>query len=249
MLHSKIFCGSIQHRRFIPIIHKFKYPICMLYINLAETNYIFKNSKLWSYNKSNLASIQEKDYCFYPNLSLTDGIRKFLNENSSNPPAGDIHLLTQPRMFGLSFNPLSIYYCFHKGESTIPACAILQVQNTPWNNKHAYIIPFNDLQHHDFNKTFHVSPLLPMDMQYSICMNNPSNKLTCFIKSTKSKQKAFDATLNLSATSWSNKNLNKILYKYALQTHRVYARIYRQAFMLWIKGAKFYSYPDKGNLQ
>ena len=49
-----------------------------------------------------------------------------------------MRLLTHLRYLGYIFNPISVYYCYGKGDDT-PRCYVLEVSNTPWNERVCYV--------------------------------------------------------------------------------------------------------------
>ena len=55
-------------------------------------------------------------------------------------PDGPIAMLTQLRTWGWLFNPITIYYCFDRTGTTV-ARAVVEVTNTPWHERAAYVLP------------------------------------------------------------------------------------------------------------
>jgi hypothetical protein len=79
-----------------------------------------------------------------------------------------VHLLTQPRCWGLSFNPVSFYFC-HDRDGQL-AAILLEVRNTPWRERFHYVLPVQPGLPRQFcvAKAFHVSPFMPLDMEYRL---------------------------------------------------------------------------------
>ena len=61
-----IYRGFVSHCRFYPKIHKFKYRIFSLLINLEELKNLEKNTTFFSINKFNLFSFYFKDHTEKP---------------------------------------------------------------------------------------------------------------------------------------------------------------------------------------
>ena len=61
-----IYKGFVSHYRFYPKIHKFKYRIFSLLINLEEIKNLEKNTTFFSINKFNLFSFYFKDHTEKP---------------------------------------------------------------------------------------------------------------------------------------------------------------------------------------
>ena len=90
-------------------------------------------------------------------------MRAHLNVDVSGP----VKLLTNPHCFGMGFNPLSVYF-LHQADGS-PGALIYEVSNTPWNEIHRYVIPYDQVasgQEYWFDKTFHVSPFNPITQRY-----------------------------------------------------------------------------------
>lgn len=251
---NAIYRGWVQHRRLEPFFHKFRYPIFYLLIDLDQLENIFSEAKFWSYNKYNIANINNNDHDWHDNINPKQSVHNILKSNMTNPPLGKVYILTHPQIAGVCFNPISIYYCYSKDDNSQPSVVLLKVNNTPWNQTHTYLIPWNNKKLNCyFDKDFHVSPFMPMDMKYHIQATSPKNRLKIHIanynknnvKQMQNKEfKAFDASLVLKRYDWDSKSLSKLLYQYPLSSYMIYWRIYKQAAVLWFKGAKFYSNPS-----
>ena len=65
-------------------------------------------------------------------------------------------------------NPVSFYYCFDVETNRRVETVVAEVNNTPWGERHCYVLDpdqFDD-ERRTLSKEFHVSPFLPMDMEY-----------------------------------------------------------------------------------
>ena len=94
------------------------------------------------------------------------------SERTGARPAGPIRLLTHLRYFGYSFNPVSFYYVFDATDTRVETI-VAEITNTPWKERHAYVLPVAGAARaggrawrFSFEKQFHVSPFMPMDMRY-----------------------------------------------------------------------------------
>ncbi len=82
-------------------------------------------------------------------------------------------MLTNMRYFGHCFNPVTFYYCFEKDSDKLEAM-VSHITNTPWSEDFAYVHEFEKALSNckqnsasfNFKKEFHVSPFMPMDIQY-----------------------------------------------------------------------------------
>ncbi|MDG2090478.1 MAG: DUF1365 domain-containing protein [Gammaproteobacteria bacterium] len=242
--NSAIYDGVVSHCRLQPIEHSFHYKVYMMFIDLAEAESLFKKSWFWSFKKWNLACFIRKDYLGDENISLDESVRNKVELETGKRPSGRICVLTNFRYFGYINNPITCYYCYNNEDQL--EYLVAEVTNTPWGERHAYVIPCDNDQGYingSFTKEHHVSPFMPMQMEYSWRSNSPKERLNILIDTFHQDKKYFTASLMLNRKKASPANLTKVMVAYPLITIKVLAGIYWQAFLLWIKKVPFYSNP------
>jgi uncharacterized protein len=246
--HSAIYSGRLRHRRFIPKSHEFSYSISLFYLDLAELPYLFDKNIFASENRPNLAWFNRKDYFGDPGVSLDKAVRNFVTTEKGYCPQGPIRLLTQLRLFGFCFNPVSFYFIFEENQKN-PAMILVEVNNTPWNQRHAYVLECDSQGKvkTDFNKEFHVSPFNPLMMSYHWVSTAPSEQLVIHMEnhqaSATGDSKHMDATMTLQRKVWSSSAVNHIIGLQPWAAIKVPLAIYWQAIKLFIKRVPFYSNP------
>lgn len=251
--HSCIYEGIVRHRRYAPVLHDFEMPLFMMYLDLDELPGLFRGT--WSSRRPALGWFRRRDYL--ANASgdrtgdLAEAARSRVHQALGFRPDGPIRLLTHLRYFGTIFNPVSFYYCFDAAGTRVRAI-VAEITNTPWKQRHAYVLdgaafPPKRSQRFRFDKVFHVSPLMPMDLGYdwgfSIPVERTGSKLGVNMVLNRGSERVFDATLALTRTEISRASLRSILVRYPFMTARVVARIHVEAFKTWRKGAGFHPNP------
>ena len=218
----------------------------MLYLDLDELPTIFERFWFWSKEKKNIASFFAKDYFSDSKGCIASAIRCEVEKQCQVKPKGCIRMLTHLRYFGHCFNPVTFYYCFDKSGTKVDFI-VAEINNTPWNQRYRYVLDNrkNKTSQVDtaFSKLFHVSPFLPLDMNYRWRFSAPEEKLSVFMQNFKDNEKVFDATLVLNAEPITSTSLAKALIKFPLMTWQVSFGIYWQALRLWLKKIPFYSNP------
>ena len=246
-MKSRIYEGILRHRRLTPRAHEFQYRVFMPYICLQELPGLFSSSKLWSADKPALAQFRRRDFLGDPKIPLETAVRQRIEEETGALHQGPIYLLANLRYFGHIMNPIACYYCFNEDESQLEY-VVAEVNNTPWNQRHSYVLPGPGSQRWlrtAFDKQFHVSPFNPMDMRYHWRSSTPDHRLVLHMENTQAGDKVFDATLSLSARPFSAAILNKILIRYPLMTVKVGLAIYWQALRLYLKGVPVHNHPGQ----
>ena len=123
---------------------------------------------------------------------------------------------------------------------------VLEVTNTPWGERHHYVLDGNqpEMSAHQA-KVLHVSPFLPMAMEYRITWTPPRENLLLRIEVARSGTVEFEADLSLQRCELGQRRAATILVQYPMMTLRVSISIYRQAFRLLRKGVPLYHHPPR----
>ena len=162
---------------------------------------------------------------------------------TSNCP---VRVLSNLRYYGFQMNPVSFYFCYDETGNNVEFF-IAEVSNTPWGERHCYVFSWPDGEQGRISlkngKGFHVSPFLPMDMEYRWQVTKPAERLIIKIENYRFDQLAFDATLSMKKIPLTTWTMNSRLMTYPSMTGKVFAGIYWQALKLWWKGATFYPHP------
>ncbi len=233
-----------------PVEREFRYRLFMMFLDLDELPRLFDRYWLWSAERPSPARFRRSDHLGDRRKPLKEAVCDLVERETGRRPAGPVRLLTHLRYFGYGFNPVSFYYCFDaRGEEVEHIVA--EVNNTPWNEQHCYVLNARQnvgtLRHKRFvfAKRFHVSPFMDMDMGYDWRFTFPGEKLAVHMENRKDGQKLFDATLRLERRALSGPALARVLTVYPLMTLKVIATIYYQALCLWLARAPFFAHPDK----
>ena len=251
-MKSCIYTGQVRHRRFSPTRNEFRYSLFMMYVDLAELPGLFNRRWFWSGNKFSLAWFRREDHVGKPGVRLDESIRQLVQRETGERPRGPIRLLTHFRYFGYCFNPVSFYYCFDESDSKLETI-VAEVSNTPWNEKHCYVLSEKrnegngSNKRYRFDKAFHVSPFMQMDHSYDWRFLKPGDNLNVHMENHhrdgNGNEKIFDATMTMKRIPISSANLAKTLVRFPFMTGKVIAGIYLQALKLWLKNTPFYSHP------
>jgi len=244
-----IYTGTVRHRRYTPFESEFSYPVFMLYLDINDLENVINKSIFWNINKPAVVSFNRKDFHGPEEVDLDTAVRNTVENKVGSRPEGKIRMLAHLRYFGYCFNPVTFYYCFNRNDDSVDYI-LAEVTNTPWKERHAYVL--SSSQESDkseirlsMEKELHVSPFWGMDHMYDWVFSSPKDKLNVFMKNFKDGKHVFDASLSMDRTEMTKRNLLKSVFRFPFMTIKVVFWIHFQAFILWLRGATFYTHPSK----
>jgi DUF1365 family protein len=245
---SCLFIGEVEHRRFVPVKHEFRYKVCYYYLDLDEIDGIFRFPFLLSKNSPGILSWWRKDYIHPVDKPIREVVTASIKKETGEDFTGPIRMLTNISYFGHCFNPVSFYYCFDPNENL--KFIVSEVTNTPWKQRNIEVYPFRGdsktLQQHP--KSFHVSPFMQMEIDYTFVLTKPGQKIHILMQNrpTGGQEIIFDSTLDLRRKELSKRNILAHFLRFPLMTVTTVVGIYWQALLLYfIRKTPFYDHPEK----
>jgi uncharacterized protein len=241
-MQSSIYRGWLRHRRFAPRAHAFRYRLFMVYLDLAELEQAVPRTGLWPL----VVRFERRDHLGKEKESLDTAVRDLVQEQTGTRPSGPIRLLTHLRYFGYCFNPVSFYYCYDAAGERVETI-VAEVNNTPWGEQHCYVLD-KSLRHRT-GKAMHVSPFMPMDVEYEWRFTAPGTHLAVHMGLEREARKVFDATLRLERRPMSKAALAGALARFPFMTLQVIFAIHWQALRLWLKRVPVHTHPAKARYE
>lgn len=249
-MNSCIYQGQAIHARYHPVANGFNFKLFMMYLDLEELDEVFQGRWFWSTKHFNLAYLRRKDHFGDPTISLDQSVRNLVAKETGSPCQGPIRMLTHLRYLGYCFNPATLYYCYDQGGKELEAI-VVEIHNTPWGEVFCYVLDQKMEERegttriYSFDKDFHVSPFMDMNISYTWKFGEPGKELQVLMMDFHDEEKLFEAKLILNRRDLNPKNLAAVLTCHPLMTFKVTAGIYWQALRLWQKGCPFYTHPTK----
>jgi uncharacterized protein len=201
---------------------------------------------LFSRNRANLTSVRDRDHGGAPGKGRgLDWVHEVLaNHDLARPD--QIRLLTQPRVLGHVFNPVS-FWLGQDNDGTL-RWVIAEVSNT-FGDRHSYLCHHVDLRpirpedRLTAQKIFHVSPFQPVEGDYVFRFDIGADKIGIWIDYvTQSGGVLATLTGHLKPlTSWG---ILGACLRRPLGSRRVLALIHWQALKLYMKGAGYRTRPE-----
>lgn len=239
-LISGLWQGAVRHRRFAPRAHAFSYSLFMLGLDLDELPGLQLGPWL-GVERAGLLSFRRADYLRGTTGSLKQAVWDKVGALGGEEGSDRVLLLGNVRCLGFYFSPVNFYFCYQGSDARY---LLAEVSNTPWNERHYYLLDLAALVPHD--KDFHVSPFMALAMRYHWRIRPPREETLIHIEShpQSGDPKLFDATLALARSPLSRHGLCALLLRWPWMTLRVLLGIYWQALRLFIKRTPLFTHPE-----
>lgn len=241
---------KVYHQRLLPHKHVLNHDIFYYMIDLDDLK-DFDNYACSSYNRFNIWSLYSKDYGFDG-----DGLnpQRFQDiKTHYHIPDGKICLITIPRFFGHSFNPVSFFLFYNIDQKLV---AVLSEVHNTFGERHCYICQHQDhrpIEKDDTlqaTKIFHVSPFFPVSGYYEFKFDIASEKIAIKIDYFNEKgEKLLVTGINaLSEKLKKNKPIS-LAIRFPFIGIKIILLIHYHAALLWLKKTQFFKKPPPPSQQ
>jgi DUF1365 family protein len=237
MIAPGLYIGAVMHRRLKAPPHRFAYSGFWLALDLDA----FPRLRLLSRDRRNLFSLDARDHA---DGKPGDLRAKVAAKAEGIDVSGRMILLTTPRLFGFTFNPLSAYFCHDAGGR--PSAMAWEVSNT-FGARHTYVIAIDDVAdgvvRQSCAKLMHVSPFLDMGLTYQFRVEVLGEALKIGIVDRGPDGAVLAAAVTATRRELTDAALLRLALAAPWATLKVMAAIHWEALKLFLKGAKFRSAP------
>ena len=234
MIRSCLYECTVMHRRILPKKHEFVYRIFLFFLDLDELGELEDSVPVFSSDKPNLYSLRSEDYFQFQSGSIRENLLIYLKSEQFETEPASVRLLTLPRLFGYTFNPISIFFCYDS--SGEPLVSVVQVGNT-FGELKPYLVPLEAGQFRvRVPKHFYVSPFSDLDLAFDFRLDPPGERLRVLIDDYSGETKTLVSSLTGKHLALTLGNLLLLTAKYPLVTLKIIALIHWEAFRLWLKG-------------
>jgi DUF1365 family protein len=242
-LASGLYPGVVTHTRLKPRRHALRYRIFMLLLDLDEAAALDRRLKLFSLRRFNLAGFDPRRHGDGSATPLKQQVEAQLAA-AGIAHGGPVRMLAMPRILGMGFNPLTVYYC-HRADGALGA--ILYEVNNTFGERHSYLIPAQDtpLVRQACDKDFYVSPFMDMDLSYSFRLRPPGDRVQVLVDVDDAEGRVLSAGFVGERRELGDRALLKAWLGHPWMTLGVLAAIHWEALFIWLKGEKVRTRPPK----
>ncbi|MCP5298128.1 MAG: DUF1365 domain-containing protein [Chromatiaceae bacterium] len=238
-----IYACKVMHRRFGDFDYRFRYRTFSVLLDIDRLQEVDRISRWFSVDRFNLLSFHRADHLPRGQSDLRGWLTKALAPFGVDVGAMRVRLLCMPRVLGLGFDPLSVWYC--EGPQGNLLAAVCEVHNT-FSERHCYVLlgdgsaPLRS----GHAKQFHVSPFMPLDGAYRFVLQPPRQQLGVLIHYAQNNQPRLVASQRGRRLAFSSTNLLRQCVRVPVQTLKVVAGIHWHALLIWWRGARLHRKPE-----
>jgi DUF1365 family protein len=242
---AALYSSLVMHQRMFTVAYRFRYRVFSVLLDIDRLDEIAQSTWLFSRNRFNLFGFHDRDHLDGGHTDLRAWAEQVLAPYGIEGRLLRIRLLCFPRILGMVFNPLSLWYC--ETPEGLPVAVIAEVRNT-FGERHCYLLqpapghtgwPLRD----DHAKEFHVSPFIDMQGRYAFRLSQPDERLAVMIREYSADRLMLVASQTGRRKPFTSWGLLREALRVPFQTLKVISAIHWQALKIWLRGAKFHSKP------
>ncbi len=240
--NSAIYIGSVVHTRLRPVRHRLRYRMMTLLLDLDDLPKLDETVGIFSVDRFNLFGFYGCDHLAGDDTPLRLQVERELGRAGISLDGGAIRLLCMPRVLGMVFNPLSVFFCHGPDEGL--RAVIYEVTNT-FGERHSYLIPAegSGVQRQHCEKRLYVSPFMEMAMQYHFRVAPPAERAVVAIEAHDGAGLMLSACFAGRRQELTSQNLLRLFLRYPLLALQVLGGIHWEALKLWRKGMRLQPRP------
>lgn len=245
----KLFEGWVSHSRSKPTKHTFRYRMFQIWVDVNQLSALDQLSRWWSSSGFNLVQFKRENY-LPSEKSLYQEVCDTIQQRTGNEFTGEAYLIANLSYWGICFNPVVFIACYEGDELRY---LVSEVHNTPWNERFIYLHDTqanhgkpdaNGFHVANFDKQFHVSPFMPMDLQYRWKYQIDETRFFINMVLSQKDESIFNVTMQLNSEPLTRSRANLLPFRFPLICIKVVVAIYWQALRLWVKRVPLFSHPE-----
>jgi DUF1365 family protein len=257
---SGLYRGTVMHHRLAPKRNLFTYPVFVFVLDLDELPALDRRLRLFRHNRFSLYSLRDGDY--FPghdggpggrgDRPVKEKVIALLRERGYAEPIDRVMMITQPRVLGHVFNPVTFYYCYRDGREV---AHVAEITNT-FRQRHSYAffggVPDENTGGQEkgvaylAEKVFYVSPFLDMDLSYSFRFAPLGASLAVHVDDFEAGKPVLKTWIRGTHAPLSDRALLAAFLRLPFMSAWILAWIHWQALKLWLRGIPLVFRPADG---
>lgn len=214
--------ARITHTRNAPVTHR-----------VAATSYLWLVDTATPPAPSLLGAIRPEDHFGGRAATIREAVDAFAAAQGERAGPGErVLMLTNARVLGHVFNPLTTYFCV-TAQGRV-RWVILEIHNT-YGQRHAHLLPLDDRGRAEVDKEFYVSPFFAVAGHYRVTAALEPGRVAVTVALHQDGARVFSAALIGTRAPATRAALLRAAVRTPLVTHQVSARIRLHGIVLWLR--------------
>lgn len=245
MLKNALLPFKVVHSRLTPKRYSFTHHFFWFKLNLDKPEKL----PLLSFNKFNFYSFYDSDHIKFGHEKARDNYIEFAQKSGLKTPIKSVTVYTQLRTLGYVFNPVSFVSLIDEEDKQH---AIIEIGNT-FNEQKPYFVHNDHFDGNSFEyettKYFYISPFIEHDNKMLFKFMSKEGRVTISIDDFKDKERVLYVHFDGQEIELTAKNLFLQTIKNPFVTIQFIVFIHLHAFILWMKGIKYFKKDEFMSLQ
>ena len=243
LIGSSVVKVRVCHARRVPVKNRFAYEMDYLLLDEAALG-ATPGPKLFSYGRTNVVSLHPSDHGITDRNGI-EGVRRLAKE-AGVEGADRVLLLTHPRYWGFTFNPVSFWFLVSRAGRL--RAVLAEVHNT-FGERHGYLCMMESGADIGPDRTtvsakrFHVSPFFDIEGQDRFRFRLEEDRVAVRIVYDDGAGGGLTTSIAGDRRPFTDRELARALLRRPFGAARALALIHYQALRLYCKGARYRKRP------
>ncbi|MDX3457307.1 DUF1365 domain-containing protein [Streptomyces sp. ME02-8801-2C] len=224
-MSAALYTGRLTHTRRTPLRRVFHHRLYLWLVDLDDL-------PVHPWWLRPFTRILASDHRGEPDRPLRPQIDAWLRDQGVDHTGGRVLMLTNARVFGHVFNPLTVYWCLTPAGD--PAWVIAEVHNT-YGQHHRYLLKPAPDGHARTAKTFYVSPFLDVAGEYRMRLPVPGERLSLAVSLVQDGRTVFSASLTGRHRGTGPADVLRTVVAHPLLPQRITLAIRLHGIVLWLR--------------
>jgi DUF1365 family protein len=176
--------------------------------------------------------VRPTDHLGSPEKSLGSNVRDFLAHQGVDWTAHRVVMLTNARVLGYVFDPLTVYWCFASDGRLEGVLA--EVHNT-YGERHGYVVALDDRGRGQADKAFYVSPFFGVFGRYQLKFTLDGERVGAFVTLRQHDEVVFTGSFTGTAVPLTPRRMLLSALRQPFMPQRVALLIRLHGIWLWAR--------------
>ncbi len=238
--------GTVRHRRHVPRPHAFRYRTHHVLLDLDELDELDRAHWWFSARRRGITTFHDRDHLDGSDRDVRAQLTDLVADAGLEVPAGPLRVVTNLRVLGHVFNPVSWWFWYDDHDRL--ALVVAEVHNT-FGDRWCHLLSDLDVDgtivRARASKVLHVSPFLPVEgLEYAFTLKlDTAERMLAHIDVVDADgRRVFDATQTGRRRPFSA--LGPLMLAQPMAPLHTVVLIHLQALRLWWRRTTFHRRPQ-----